>query len=84
MATLQEKIAAEVKVRELIEQEGLPDPDEIEYGHTCIRLFWHDSKTALIIDIDPLPKDYDWPERAAAERDGWYVYPDGGYPDDAA
>ncbi len=31
---------------------GLPEPDQIEYGDTCIRLFWEEAKTALVIDID--------------------------------
>ena len=75
MATLRQKIGAEVKVRELIEEGGLPEPDEIEYGHTCIRLFWHEPKLVLVVDIDPLPEGFDWPERAAAERDGWHVSP---------
>lgn len=76
MATLKQKIEAETKVRELLETEGLPEPDEVEYDSTCIRLLWHQSKLALIVDIDPLPEGFDWPERAAAERDGFYVYPD--------
>jgi hypothetical protein len=76
MATLKQKIEAETKVRELLETEGLPEPDEVEYDSTCIRLLWHRSKLALVVDIDPLPEGVDWPERAAAERDGFYVYPD--------
>ena len=76
MATLEQKIRAEVRVRELIETEGLPEPDEIEYGHTCIRLRWHESKVVLVVDIDPLPEGFDWPERSAAERDGSYFPPD--------
>ena len=76
MATLKEKIRAETKVRELIESEGLPEPDEIEYGYTCIRLLWHRSKVALIVDIDPPPEGCDWPGRADFERNGSYVYPE--------
>ena len=76
MATLEQKIRAEVKARELIESEGLPEPDEIEYGHTCIRLLWRESKVVLVVDIDPLPEDFDWPERETAERDGSYFPPD--------
>jgi hypothetical protein len=52
MATLKMKIRAEVKMRQLLEEEGLPPPDEVEYGIGCIRLFWNQSKTVIVIDID--------------------------------
>jgi hypothetical protein len=55
MATLQQKIEAEVRFRRLAEEHGLPSPDGIEYGHTCIRVFWHDTGTVLVIDIDEPP-----------------------------
>jgi hypothetical protein len=59
MATLQQKVAAEHRVRELIETEGLPEPSRIEYGHTCIRLFWEESKVVLVIDIDEPPEGFE-------------------------
>jgi hypothetical protein len=61
MSSLKDKIAAEVKVRQLIESEGLPDPDEVEYGHACIRLLWNESKVCLIVDLEdqPNPADVD-------------------------
>ncbi len=52
MATLRQKVEAERSVRELIEEEGVPMPDRIEYGFTCIRLFWEGPKVVLIVDID--------------------------------
>jgi hypothetical protein len=52
MATLKRKIEAETKMRELLDNEGLPPPDEVEYGFGCIRLFWNQSKTVVVIDID--------------------------------
>ncbi len=52
MATLKAKIEAETRMRELLESEGMPQPDEVEYGFGCIRLFWNQSKTAVVIDID--------------------------------
>ena len=55
MASIQRLIQAEVKTRTLIEQGGLPQPDEIEYGRTCIRLFWNQSKTAMVVDVDDCP-----------------------------
>jgi len=57
MASLKQKIAAEVKMRELIEEKGLPEPDMIEYGYTCIRLFWNEPKIVLIVDIDEIPPE---------------------------
>ena len=52
MATLRQKIRCERDARTFCEEYGLPEPDQIEYGYTCIRLFWDEPKTALVIDID--------------------------------
>jgi hypothetical protein len=60
MATLQQKIQAEVKMRELCQEHGLPTPDAIEYGYTCIRVFWHETKTVLVIDIDDPPDGWEY------------------------
>lgn len=59
MATLEEKIKVETQVRELLEQNGMPQPDSVEYGYTCIRLFFEEPKTVLIVDIDPPPDEED-------------------------
>ena len=50
--TLEAKIEAEHRVRELLRSEGLPQPDEVEYGYTCVRLIFHESKTCVVIDLD--------------------------------
>jgi hypothetical protein len=55
MATLEQKIKAERRMRDLIEKEGLPEPDRVEYGYTCIRLFWDAAKAVIVVDIDPPP-----------------------------
>ena len=68
MATLQQKIDAEMKVRELVETEGLPEPDDIEYGQTCVRVFWNEPKLVLVVDIDPPPEQLDWPEQGGGRR----------------
>jgi hypothetical protein len=52
MATLQQKILCERDARAWCEEYGLPEPARIEYGYTCVRLFWDEPKTALVIDID--------------------------------
>lgn len=56
MATLAQKIEAEKRMRDLLEDNGLPQPDYVEYGYTCIRLFFNDTKHVVIIDIDD-PED---------------------------
>lgn len=52
MATLAQKIDTERRMRQLIEDGGLPQPDRVEYGFTCIRLIFEASKLVVVIDID--------------------------------
>jgi hypothetical protein len=52
MASLEQQMDAELKIRELLDQGGLPQPDRVEYGYTCIRLFWDDTKSVVVVDID--------------------------------
>jgi hypothetical protein len=52
MATLAQKIEAEKRMRELLEENGLPQPDYVEYGFTCIRLIFNRTKHVIVIDID--------------------------------
>jgi hypothetical protein len=40
------------RMRALIEEGGLPQPDEVEYGEECVRLFYHEQKLVVIIDRD--------------------------------
>lgn len=56
MATLAQKIETETRMRNLLEEAGLPQPDSVEYGFTCIRLFFNRSMTVVVIDIDE-PED---------------------------
>jgi hypothetical protein len=60
MATLAQKIEAEKRMRDLLEENGLPQPDHVEYGFACIRLFFNRTKHVVIIDIDE-------PEEAEAD-----------------
>ncbi len=39
-------------MRELLKQNGMPQPDAVEFGYTCIRLFWFDTKTCVVVDVD--------------------------------
>lgn len=52
LATLREKRQAEQSARAMLDDHGLPQPDEVEYGATCVRLLWHEEKLVLIVDID--------------------------------
>jgi hypothetical protein len=71
VATLAQKIEAEKRMRDLLEESGLPQPDYVEYGFTCIRLIFEESKLVVIIDIDQ-PEDIeetvDPGDRRAARR----------------
>jgi hypothetical protein len=68
MATLKEKIRAEWAAREMLEGAGLPQPDAVEYGHTCIRLFWHDPKQVVIVQIDEPPPGWEFAEEMTPEE----------------
>jgi hypothetical protein len=50
--TLAAKIDAEHRFRELLRDNDLPQPDEVEYGHTCVRFLFHESKTCVVIDLE--------------------------------
>jgi hypothetical protein len=50
--TLEAKIEAEHRMRELLRSGGLPQPDEVQYGFTCVRFLFHESKTCVVIDLD--------------------------------
>ena len=52
MATLARKIEAEKRMRDLLKENRLPQPDYVEYGFTCIRLFFNSSKHVVVIDLD--------------------------------
>jgi hypothetical protein len=57
MTAIDRKIHAEVKVRALVESQGIPAPDRIEYGETCIRLFWDGPKVVLVVDLEDEPAE---------------------------
>jgi hypothetical protein len=61
MATLKQKIAAERAVREMLEDNGLPEPDRVEYGSSCIRFLFEEPKLAVVIEVDEFPVGPDDP-----------------------
>jgi hypothetical protein len=70
MASLNEQIDAELKMRELLEDSGLPQPDRVEYGRTCIRMFWHDTKSVVVVDIDEPDEECGHRPTHSAAQDG--------------
>ena len=52
MATIEQKIRVEHAARALLAEQGIPEPTWIEYGFTCIRLVWGESRLILRVDID--------------------------------
>jgi hypothetical protein len=56
-AARQAKIEAEQRMRELLEASGLPQPDEVEYGFWCVRFYFHDTQTCVVVDLDPDAQD---------------------------
>jgi hypothetical protein len=67
MATLRQKISAEQHARAMLDDHGLPQPDEVEYGHTCIRLLWREEKACMVVDIDEPPPGFVFGEDLAPE-----------------
>jgi hypothetical protein len=52
MATIDKKQRAERRMLQLLEDAGLPAPDEVQYGESCVRLLWHDRKVAVVVELD--------------------------------
>jgi hypothetical protein len=63
LATLREKQQAEQDARAMLDDHGLPQPDQVEYGATCIRLFWREEKVVVIVDINDPPPEIDFVQR---------------------
>jgi hypothetical protein len=59
MSSLNKKVLAEHRVRELLRSQGIAQPDAVEYGYTCVRFFFHESNTCLVVDIDEIEEATD-------------------------
>jgi hypothetical protein len=46
------KRQAERRFLELLDDSGLPLPDEVEYGDNCVRFIWIDRKVVAVVDLD--------------------------------
>lgn len=67
MASLAQKIECEQRMRNLLYDSGLPEPDGVDYGHTCVRFFFEESKTCVVVDIDNPDDDATLEDLALAE-----------------
>ena len=52
MAPIDQKQLVEHRFMALMEDSGLPLPDEVEYGTDCVRFLWLDRKLVVIVDIE--------------------------------
>jgi hypothetical protein len=51
VATISDLQAVERSMRELLDGEGLQQPDEVDYAEASIVLLWHDAKLTVVIDV---------------------------------
>ena len=52
VAPIDRKRQAERRVLALLEDSGLPLPDEVEYGTDCVRFLWLDRKVVVVVDLE--------------------------------
>jgi hypothetical protein len=53
MPRVDERERVEAYVRELVERQGLPMPDEFEPRDRSVVLKWTERRVAVIVDLDP-------------------------------
>jgi hypothetical protein len=46
------RLKVEQAVRQLLEREQLPEPDDVEHRETSIVLLWHEQRLAVVVDLD--------------------------------
>jgi hypothetical protein len=52
VAPIDQKQLVERRFMALMEDSGLPLPDEVEYGTDCVRFLWLDRKLVVIVDLE--------------------------------
>lgn len=55
MITLEQKIGAEHRMRELLRSGELPQPDIVEYEEDCVRFYFSESQTCVVVDLEEPP-----------------------------
>jgi hypothetical protein len=48
-------IEAEHHFRQLLHRGGLPQPDAVEYHETEVLFLWHESKAAVVVELEDAP-----------------------------
>ena len=54
MEQLAQKIEIERRMRDLLQENDLPQPDRVEYGSTCVSFFYDRAKRVVVVDLDEL------------------------------
>ena len=57
MAHLRDLEATERRMRQLLDDAGLPEPDGVDYGEDSIALIWFESKLIVCVDLTEDPGD---------------------------
>ena len=39
-------------MRDLLEENDLPQPDRVEYGATCVNFFFDTARRVVVVDLD--------------------------------
>jgi hypothetical protein len=52
MADTERMVEAERRMMGLLDDAGLPTPDEVEYGENEVRFLWTDRKVAVVVELD--------------------------------
>ena len=55
--TSEEKLEAEHQFRQFLRDYDLPQPDEVEYGVTCLRFYYEEPRACVVFDLDPNAED---------------------------
>ena len=57
MAPLTRKIDAERRMRDLLADNDMPQPDHVEYHHDHVRLYFDEPRVVIQIDLPPTDDD---------------------------
>jgi hypothetical protein len=66
MPPTSQHLAAERSFRELLADNDLPPPDEVEYDEASVVFIWHETKLMVVVDLDDAPQPRALPEHERA------------------
>lgn len=52
MQPIDRRELAERRMLALLEDSGLPLPDEVQHGTDCVRFLWLDRRVAVVVELD--------------------------------